>query len=135
MEPPLSGFAVAVAVPPFEMSTVEVYHRWDLLEGPSGESIGSRHLPPGLRDGMPVRNDLTPAAIDIEPGFADFMAELRAHWGGSVMMTGSGSGCFAFFTDLEEASDAAASVSSMCRGSTGASLRANGVCRSASSEE
>jgi 4-diphosphocytidyl-2-C-methyl-D-erythritol kinase len=135
MQPPLSEFAVAVAVPPFEMSTVEVYHRWDLMEGPTGETIGSRHLPPGLRDGMPVRNDLTPAAIDIEPGLADFMAELRAHWGGSVMMTGSGSGCFGFFTDLDEAIDAAASVSSMCRGTTGASLRSNGVSRRASGEE
>jgi 4-diphosphocytidyl-2-C-methyl-D-erythritol kinase len=134
-QPSLSGFAVAVAVPPFEMSTVEVYHRWDLMEGPTGETMGSRHLPPGLRDGMPVRNDLTPAAIDIEPGLADFMADLRAHWGGSVMMTGSGSGCFGFFPDLEEANDAATSVSSMCRGSTGASLRSNGVSRRSSSEE
>jgi 4-diphosphocytidyl-2-C-methyl-D-erythritol kinase len=134
-QPPLSGFAVAVAVPPFEMSTVEVYHRWDLMEGPTGETIGSRHLPPGLRDGMPVRNDLTAAAIDIEPGLADFMADLRAQWGGSVLMTGSGSGCFGFFPDLEEAIDAADSVSSMCRGSTGATLRSNGVGRIASGEE
>jgi 4-diphosphocytidyl-2-C-methyl-D-erythritol kinase len=129
LQPPLSGFAVAVAVPPFEMSTVEVYHRWDLMEGPTGEPIGTRHLPPALRDGMPLRNDLTPAAIGIEPGLADFMADLRAQWGGSVLMTGSGSGCFGFFPDLEEAMDAAASVSSMCRGSTGASLRSTGVGR------
>jgi 4-diphosphocytidyl-2-C-methyl-D-erythritol kinase len=135
LQPPLSGFAVAVAVPAFEMSTVEVYQRWDLMEGPTGEAIGSRHLPPGLRDGMPVRNDLTPAAIDIEPGLADFMADLRTQWGGPVMMTGSGSGCFGLFPDLEEASDAAVSVSSMCRGSTGASLRSDGVSRSPSGEE
>jgi 4-diphosphocytidyl-2-C-methyl-D-erythritol kinase len=135
LQPPLSRFAVAVAVPPFEMSTVEVYHRWDLMEGPTGETIGPGNLPPELRDGMPVRNDLTPAAIDIEPGLADFMADLRAQWGGAVAMTGSGSACFGLFADLEEAMDAAVSVSSRCRGSTGASLRPNGVSRRTSGEE
>lgn len=135
LQPPLSGFAVAVAVPPFEMATVEVYRRWDLMEGPVGEVIDGRSLPPGLRDGMPIRNDLTPGAIDIEPTLADFMADLRAQWGVPVAMTGSGSGCFGFFADSAEATDAAASVSSMCRGSTGASLRSNGVSRRASGEE
>jgi 4-diphosphocytidyl-2-C-methyl-D-erythritol kinase len=135
LQPPLSGFAVAIAVPPFEMATVEVYRRWDLMEGPVGEVIDGRSLPPGLRDGMPIRNDLTPAAIDIEPTLADFMADLRAQWGVPVAMTGSGSGCFGFFADSAEATDAAASVSSMCRGSTGAPLRSNGVSRRASGEE
>jgi 4-diphosphocytidyl-2-C-methyl-D-erythritol kinase len=135
LQPPLSGFAVAVAVPPFEMATVEVYRRWDLMEGPVGEVIDGRRLPPGLRDGMPIRNDLTPAAIDIEPTLADFMADLRSRWGVPVAMTGSGSGCFGFFADFAEATDAAASVSPMCRGSTGASLRSNGVSRRASGEE
>jgi 4-diphosphocytidyl-2-C-methyl-D-erythritol kinase len=135
LQPPLSDFAVAVAVPPFEMSTVEVYHRWDLMEGPIGDTIGPRNLPPALREGMPIRNDLTPAAIDIELGLADFIAELRAQWGRSVAMTGSGSGCFGFFSDLDEAKDAAESVSSLCRGAIGASLRSNGVSRRASGEE
>ncbi|MGH8872245.1 MAG: 4-(cytidine 5'-diphospho)-2-C-methyl-D-erythritol kinase [Acidimicrobiia bacterium] len=127
--PPLSGFAVAVAVPPFEMSTPEVYRRWDELEGPEGETIDPRRLPPGLREGIPIRNDLTPAAIDIEPALADFMADLGAHWGGPVAMTGSGSGCFAFFPDLGEAADAALSVSALCRAARGVGLRGRGVGR------
>jgi 4-diphosphocytidyl-2-C-methyl-D-erythritol kinase len=129
VQPPLSGFAVAAAVPPFEMATVEVYRRWDLLEGPTGETIDDRHLPPQLRDGMPVRNDLTPAAIDIEPTLADFIADLRSQWGVPVAMTGSGSGCFGFFPDLDQATDAAASVSRLCRASIGIVLRPNGVSR------
>jgi 4-diphosphocytidyl-2-C-methyl-D-erythritol kinase len=129
LQPPLSGFAVAVAVPPLEMSTVEVYRRWDLMEGPMGETIEPSDLPPGLRDGIPIRNDLTPAAIAIEPTLADFMADLRSHWGGPVMMTGSGSGCFSFFPDVGEATDAATSVSLMCRAVAGAGLRPNGVSR------
>jgi 4-diphosphocytidyl-2-C-methyl-D-erythritol kinase len=124
---PLTGFGVAVAVPPFEMSTAEVYRRWDDMEGPEGESIGARLLPPGLRDGMPIRNDLIPAAVAIEPALADFMADLRMHWGGPVLMTGSGSGCFGFFPDHEEAADAGRSVENLCRAATGAGLRSNGV--------
>lgn len=128
--PALSGFAVAVAVPPFEMSTPEVYRKWDEMEGPVGESIDGRLLPPPFRDGIPIRNDLTPAAIAIEPELADFMADLRARWDAPVMMTGSGSGCFAFFPDPDEAADAAASVSGMCRAAVGARLRDRGVARS-----
>ena len=104
---PMVGFAVAVAVPQFELSTADVYRRWDELEAPVGETITPRLLPPGLRDGIPVRNDLTPAAFDLEPTFADFMADLRMRWGGPVLMTGSGSGCFGFFPDPDEAADAA----------------------------
>ena len=126
---PLSGFAVAVAVPPFEISTSEVYQRWDVLEGPIGEVIIPRLLPPLLRDGIPIRNDLTPAAFDVEPGLADFMADLRVRWGGPVAMTGSGSGCFAFFPDLDEATDAATTVTGMSRAAVGARLRPRGVSR------
>lgn len=129
VQPPLSGFAMAVAVPPFEMSTVEVYRRWDLMQGPMGEIIADRSLPPSLRNGIPIRNDLTPAAIDIEPSLADFMADLRSQWGVPVGMTGSGSGCFGFFPDLAEATDAATSISAMCRAAVGAELRPNGVSR------
>jgi len=79
---PLSGFAVAVVVPPFEISTKDAYRRWDEMEGPMGESIEPRLLPPGLREGIPIRNDLTVAAWELEPTLADFMADLRARWGG-----------------------------------------------------
>jgi 4-diphosphocytidyl-2C-methyl-D-erythritol kinase len=106
-----------------------------MLEGPQGEGIEDRNLPPGLRDGMPVRNDLTPAAIDIEPALADFMADLRSEWGVGVGMTGSGSGCFGFFPDLDEATDASAGVSAMCRAAAGAELRPEGVAQRSSAEE
>lgn len=128
--PPLSGFAVAVAVPVFVMSTPDVYRRWDELEGPVGEVIHPRLLPPSLRDGIPIRNDLTPAAFDLEPELADFMADLRALWGQPVAMTGSGSACFAFFPGIDEATGAADSVASRCRAAVGAGLRGRGVARS-----
>ena len=126
---PLTGFAVAVAVPPVEMSSADVYRRWDDMEGPEGETIPPRLLPPGLREGIPIRNDLTPAAFDLEPSLADFMADLRIRWGGPVLMTGSGSGCFGFFPDPDEAADAASSVEDLCRAAAGARLRPRGVIR------
>lgn len=128
--PPLSGFAVAVAVPVFGLSTPEVYRRWDELEGPVGEEISPRLLPPVLREGIPIRNDLTPAAFGLEPELADFVADLRAQWGRPVAMTGSGSACFAFFADLDEAADAADAVADRCRAAVGAGLRPRGVARS-----
>jgi len=78
---------------------------------------------------MPIRNDLTPAAIDLEPALADFMADLRSGWGTAVSMTGSGSACFGFFADLDEADHAARTVAGLCRGAVGAALRPRGVAR------
>ncbi len=126
-EPSLDGFAVAVVVPEYRLRTADVYRRWDEMEGPVGEPIAPGRLPPPLREGIPIRNDLVPAAIDLEPGLADFMADLRASWGTAVAMTGSGSACFGFFPDLGEAYDAARSVSTMCRAVAGAELRPRGV--------
>jgi 4-diphosphocytidyl-2C-methyl-D-erythritol kinase len=118
-----------VVVPEYRLKTADVYRRWDEMEGPIGEAIATGLLPPRLREGIPIRNDLMPAAIDLEPALADFMADLRAAWGTVVGMTGSGSACFGFFPDVDEAKDAAGSVASVCRGAVGAALRPRGVER------
>ena len=110
-QPPLDGFALAVVVPDFELSTAEVYRQWDRLQGPVGDPTPSHALPAALREGMPIRNDLTPAAIDLEPALGDFLADLRGAWETAALMTGSGSACFGFFPDLEEATDAARAAS------------------------
>lgn len=124
----LDGFAVAVVVPGFGLSTAEVYRRWDQLEGPAGEPIVDEALPPSLRGGMPMRNDLTPAAIDVEPRLGDFMADLRSVWGTAVSLTGSGSACFGYFGSLDEASDAAAAAPT-ARVGRGVALRDRGVAQ------
>lgn len=128
-QPDLGELAVAVAVPDFSLSTVEVYQRWDQMEGPFGETSSSRSLPPPLRGGMPIRNDLTPAAMSLEPALGDFMADLRSVWGTTVLMTGSGSGCFGLFLDQGEADDAARTVRARTRVAFGADLRSHGVAR------
>ena len=124
---PLTGLAFAVAVPVFRLDTREVYREWDRLEGPQGETLPEGALPPALRDGMPIRNDLTPAAMSVEPQLAEFMAELRSRWGQPVLLTGSGSGCFGMFPGLDEAVDAAGAVSDLCRVSVGVEPRPRGV--------
>jgi 4-diphosphocytidyl-2C-methyl-D-erythritol kinase len=78
---------------------------------------------------MPIRNDLTPAAMDLEPMLGDFMADLRSVWGPTVLMTGSGSGCFGLFPDQSEADDAARAVRGWSRVAFGADLRSRGVVR------
>ena len=124
---PLEGFAFAVAVPPFGLSTAEVYRRWDQLEGPVGDEIPRRDVPPPLRDGIPLRNDLLPAALAVEPRLGDFMADLRSLWGTAVCLTGSGSGCFAYFPTVDEAGDAAVAAASMAGVARAVDLRDRGV--------
>jgi 4-diphosphocytidyl-2-C-methyl-D-erythritol kinase len=125
---PPQGFGIAVVVPPFELSTAAVYREWDRLEGPEGPSVSERHLPPGLREFGPVRNDLTPAAISLLPELADWMAEVADLWNRPVAMTGSGPAVFGFFLDEEEAAAAVTWVTGG-RGAIGTSPRTKGASR------
>ena len=105
-----TDFALALAVPPFELSTATVYRRWDEMDEPRGSGVGGGDLPPSLRDHGPLVNDLTPAAIDLRPELGDWMADLRSQWGRPLLLTGSGPTLFGFFMDLEEARQAADEV-------------------------
>lgn len=125
----LHDFAVAVAVPDFGLETKDVYRRWDGLEGPQGRAVPDDRLPPSLRGGMPMRNDLLPAALDLEPRLGDFMVDVHSLWGTTVCLTGSGSACFGYFATLDEAVDAASAVSGLVRKGRGAELRDRGVAR------
>jgi 4-diphosphocytidyl-2-C-methyl-D-erythritol kinase len=124
---PLSEFAVAIVVPDFGLSTADVYQRWDALEGPVGDPVPDQRLPPTMRGGMPMRNDLLPAALDFEPRLGDFIADIGSIWGSPVCLTGSGSACFGYFATLDEATDAAFAVSDVVREGRGVGLRGNGV--------
>jgi 4-diphosphocytidyl-2-C-methyl-D-erythritol kinase len=124
---PFEDFAVAIVVPEFGLSTADVYERWDALEGPVGDAVPDDKLPPSLRDGMPLRNDLLPAALAIEPRLGDFMADLASTWGTTACLTGSGSACFGYFSTVDEASDAASAVADLVRAGRGVQLRRYGV--------
>lgn len=124
---PLGGFCVGVAVPHIEIPTPDAYRRWDELEGPTGQLIPTRALPPPLRH-IDLRNDLTPAAVSLEPELGDWAVDLAERWERAVAMTGSGSAHFAFFADIDEATDAVAQVDD-ARAAFAAELRCEGVRR------
>lgn len=124
---PAEGFALAIVVPHFGISTTEAYARWDEMEGPVGQVVSDARLPPSLRGRMPLRNDLLPAAISLEPTLGDFMSDVGSVWDGPVCLTGSGSACFGFFPTLDEAADAVAAVSDLTTEGRGVTLRDRGV--------
>lgn len=125
--PALTGFAVAVVVPPFELATPEVYRRWDDLGGPAGPEMGVRRLPPALREAGPVRNDLLGAALDLRPDLGDWMRDLGEAWERPAAMSGSGPSLFAFFADLDEAEGALGAVPGNPRAARAAALRPHGA--------
>lgn len=109
--PPLEDLWVAVAVPPFRLDTAAVYRRWDEMEGPAGEEVAARYLPPHLRQkGEPIRNDLFPAAVSMEPRLGDWQAAVAREWGRPALMTGSGPALFGLFPTSSEAADAAQAI-------------------------
>ncbi len=107
---PLGGFALGIIVPPFSLSTPAVFGEWDRLDGPTGDVMDDRYLPPVLRGGLPIRNDLFPAAVSLDPRVGEWRDEIAAKWGTGVAMTGSGSALFGFFSTIEEAESATASI-------------------------
>jgi 4-diphosphocytidyl-2-C-methyl-D-erythritol kinase len=126
---PADEFAVAIVVPEFGLATAEVYRAWDDLEGPEGVAMTEGLLPPSLRGRMPMRNDLLPAALAVEPLLGDFMADVTSVWATTVCLTGSGSACFGYFPTVEEASDAVGAVSHLIGTGRGVSRRDLGVAR------
>ena len=108
---PLEGFALALVVPPFSLSTRDVFLEWDRLGAPTGVAVADSRLPPALRGMEPIRNDLFPAALSLDSRVGEWRDELTALWGTTVCMTGSGSGFFGFFSSIDEATDAADAVS------------------------
>lgn len=123
---PMSGFALAIVVPPFELATPEVFREWDRLDRPIGVEVSDHQLPPVLRGAEPIRNDLYPAALSLDPRIGEWRDELASLWGTAVCMTGSGSALFSFFPNVDEASDAADAVSMPVRASVGVGLETRG---------
>ncbi|MBA2337199.1 MAG: 4-(cytidine 5'-diphospho)-2-C-methyl-D-erythritol kinase [Acidimicrobiia bacterium] len=108
--PAVLGYALAVVVPPVELSTADVYRAWDDLGGPAATPLPAGNLPPGLRSHAPLGNDLYPAAVAVAPLVAEWRHELEARWGRPVAMTGSGPTLFGFFVDRDEAEAAVAGI-------------------------
>jgi 4-diphosphocytidyl-2-C-methyl-D-erythritol kinase len=122
-------YAVAIAVPDFELRTADVYQAWDRMGEPAGQEISVRRLPPKLRSVTTFRNDLTAAAIHVRPELGDWIEELSDLWERPALMTGSGPALFAFFEDLDEAEGAASAVSKSARSTRAVVPRDRGAQR------
>jgi 4-diphosphocytidyl-2-C-methyl-D-erythritol kinase len=107
---PLSGFALAVVVPPLEITTPEAFRTWDALDGPEGLRMPQSALPPALRSEGDLQNDLYPAALALAPDLDDWRLDLEQRWGRPVMLSGSGPTLYGFFVDEDEAAGAVAAV-------------------------
>jgi 4-diphosphocytidyl-2-C-methyl-D-erythritol kinase len=106
----LTGFSLAVVVPPVEISTPAAFAKWDKLGEPEGPEFPKGSLPPSLRSDSDLRNDLYPAAVALAPTLDDWRADLEQRWGRPVLLSGSGPSLFGFFVDLDEAADAVGAV-------------------------
>jgi 4-diphosphocytidyl-2-C-methyl-D-erythritol kinase len=106
----LTGFALAVVVPPTELSTPAAFRMWDQLGEPAGLRLKQSALPPMLRGEGELQNDLYPAAVALAPELGDWRTDLEERWGRPVMLSGSGPSLFGFFLDLDEAVGAVTSV-------------------------
>jgi 4-diphosphocytidyl-2-C-methyl-D-erythritol kinase len=85
-----SGLAFVVAIPPFRLSTPDVYKAWDKLGGPASERVAPapRRLASVVDE---LVNDLEPAAEALEPRLVEFRTALEAATGASALLAGSGS--------------------------------------------
>jgi 4-diphosphocytidyl-2-C-methyl-D-erythritol kinase len=86
----LSGTPVLLVNPRVQLSTAEIFGRWD----------GVDHGP--LEDWRDGRNDLERAAVAVAPQIETVHAWLGAQPGATIVrMSGSGATCFAFFESEE----------------------------------
>ena len=106
----LGGFALAIVVPPVEVSTPAVFQKWDELDEPTGLVFPQNQLPPGFRSEGDLINDLYPAAAALFPQLDDWRTDLADRWGRPVMLSGSGPSLYGFFVDRDEAAGAVAAI-------------------------
>jgi 4-diphosphocytidyl-2-C-methyl-D-erythritol kinase len=85
-----TGLAFVVAIPPFRLSTPDVYRAWDKLGGPRALRTvpAPRRLSHLVGD---LVNDLEPAAEALEPRLREFRTTLESAAGAPALLAGSGS--------------------------------------------
>lgn len=106
VEPVASGWGgwVVLVIPPFGVSTKQVYERWS--GGPASASrdvFGTWAQGDSRGCGAGLFNDLEPAAMACEPRLADLQKTLSGPGGSPVHMSGSGSCLFTIHDSEAEA--------------------------------
>lgn len=110
--PPSAGGELYLVLPPFGLSTAEVFRNFGRIVDPlpfdpleralAGERVGL--------DELVGRNDLEAAAFVLSPALGAMYTALVRGGAGRVRMSGSGSSLFAFFADATAAEAAAAAL-------------------------
>lgn len=90
---PQSADAVLI-VPGFGCSTADVYRAFDLAPAPSFRNTEVRRLAAGKLDPAALFNDLTAAAIAVQPALGPLIRKVRSVLPHPVHMSGSGSTLF-----------------------------------------
>jgi len=89
---------IVLVIPPFGMSTAEVYRGWQAGEAPPQSAS---EVVQAVRDGQPLDgllyNMLEPPAFAVEPQLGALHAELLALGAPAARLTGSGAALFALF--------------------------------------
>lgn len=90
---PFEARSFVLLVPPFSVDTAAVYRAWDELPGASGASgtPGTSGTPGASGGRNPVRNELTEAALAVEPRLRAWGERLGAASGRAPVLAGSGS--------------------------------------------
>lgn len=92
--PEFNDFTFIVVIPPFSLSTREVYEKFDSIPQINDEIPTSK---------LPIQNDLYNAARLINPEIEKIISRLKEMDPLFTSMTGSGSACFAGFKDQDKA--------------------------------
>jgi len=104
-------FALAIAVPPIEVSTAEIFRALKPVNwsGVAPESDLRRILAGEIAPALLV-NDLAPAAISRWPRIGETLGMIKLAGALAASMTGSGSAVFGIFATAAKAQDAAAQL-------------------------
>jgi 4-diphosphocytidyl-2-C-methyl-D-erythritol kinase len=103
------GFVALIVMPPFGLSTADVYRAFDALPGPPPDD--TVHAP----EGMPaladwVRNDLWEAAASLRPELDHLAERLRDVGADAALLCGSGAAMAGLFSSSEAAHTGAAAL-------------------------
>ncbi len=88
---PYEDRSFLLLLPPLSVSTAEVYRRWDERRSASG---AARPVPDPDLSAPPGFNDLEEAAVDVEPGLAEWRDRFREATGSRPRLAGSGAAWF-----------------------------------------
>lgn len=97
---PPPRFAALIAVPPFGLSTADVYRAFDNTGAPAGDDGVEAPAGMPLLAGW-VRNDLWPAARLLEPALGGLAGEIEAAGAEVALLCGSGAAVAGLYTSAE----------------------------------